>query len=360
MIRASARTLLPVEIVLHPSWWHKHAGISFDRDFFYHPVRRVEVEQEMEKVLRDRFGRYGLWADARRRPVIGAVHNAAGYLVSEMLGCAVEYMEDSAPQVICANRELGEIDVDGAFNSPAFKRFERLCESLKESYGYLEGDANWSGVLNLALDLWGQGLFLEMLERPDLVHRCLNQIGDVIHRFTSGICAETGTTSISVNRTVRHLEPAVFLHSACSLTMLPEHLYEEFLLPLDVLWSQEHDAFGIHYCGTDPHRFAKVFARLPRLAFLDVGWGGNVAALRAALPETFLNIRLSPVEIVHQSPDSIRRLVRDLVRQSGNPWLTGVCCINLDDTVGDETIGAVFEAVAELRAEVPAKGEKTN
>jgi hypothetical protein len=26
--------LLPVEVVLHPSWWHAHAGITFDEDFF--------------------------------------------------------------------------------------------------------------------------------------------------------------------------------------------------------------------------------------------------------------------------------------------------------------------------------------
>lgn len=24
---------LPVEIVLHPSWWHAQAGITFDEDF---------------------------------------------------------------------------------------------------------------------------------------------------------------------------------------------------------------------------------------------------------------------------------------------------------------------------------------
>jgi hypothetical protein len=25
--------LLPVDIVLHPSWWFAHAGITFDEDF---------------------------------------------------------------------------------------------------------------------------------------------------------------------------------------------------------------------------------------------------------------------------------------------------------------------------------------
>ena len=51
---------LPVDIVFHPSWWHAHAGITFDEDFFYHPKKRVESERRMEQVLYDRFGQYGL------------------------------------------------------------------------------------------------------------------------------------------------------------------------------------------------------------------------------------------------------------------------------------------------------------
>lgn len=88
--------LLPVEIVLHPSWWHAHAGIVFDEDFFYHPVKRVESERRMEAVLRERFGAHGLGADSDRDlPVIGPVHNAAGYLLSEMLGCEIRYHSDA-------------------------------------------------------------------------------------------------------------------------------------------------------------------------------------------------------------------------------------------------------------------------
>lgn len=79
---------LPVDIILSPSWWHKHEGINFDRDFFFHPVRRVEVERKMEQALYDRWGRYGLGIDRNKNlPLIGAVHLAAGFLLSEMLGC---------------------------------------------------------------------------------------------------------------------------------------------------------------------------------------------------------------------------------------------------------------------------------
>ena len=93
--------LLPVDVVLHPSWWFHHEGITFDEDFFFHPARRVEVERKMEQVLHDRWGRFGVGegrdADV---PWVGPVHLAAGYLTSEMLGCRVDYFEDAPPPVI--------------------------------------------------------------------------------------------------------------------------------------------------------------------------------------------------------------------------------------------------------------------
>ncbi len=76
-----------------------------------------------------------------------------------------------------------------------------------------------------------------------------------------------------------------------------------------------------------------------------------MARLRQALPDTFLNIRYSPVEIVHHTPDQIRQTVRRLVHESANPWLTGVCCINMDEHVSDEQITALFEEAESLRAE---------
>ena len=122
-------------------------------------------------------------------------------------------------------------------------------------------------------------------------------------------------------------------------------------MPFDAAWGRQCDSFGIHYCGVDPHRFAEVFRRLPRLDFLDVGWGGDVTRLRKALPNTFFNIRYSPVEIAKQSPDEIRQTVRRLVQESANPRLTGVCCINMDQQATEEQITALLEETAVLREE---------
>jgi len=114
---------LPVEVVFHPSWWYKHTGITFDEDFFFHPAKRVEVERKMEQVLYDRFGQYGLGENRNKNlPVVGAVHNAAGYLLAGMLGCRLNYFESAPPETVAANRDdLSLESVDTVF-SPDFSQ----------------------------------------------------------------------------------------------------------------------------------------------------------------------------------------------------------------------------------------------
>jgi hypothetical protein len=344
---------LPVDIVLSPSWWYKHTGITFDEDFFYHPARRVEVEQKMEQILYEKWGQFGMGTDRdKAKPEIGAVHLAAGFLISEMLGCDVKYEEDNPPQVIPAGRENLAISKDEPFQSNAFRKFENLVEKIHEKYGYLSGDINWGGILNIALDLRGQDLFVDMFENPNEVHHFFSNIERVISRFVKGIQTKTNTSSISVNRNIIHIDKQVFLHSECSHTMISAEQYDQYLFEYDKNWSLHQRPFGIHYCGVDPHRFAESFSMVPNLDFLDVGWGGDLKILRRHLPSTFLNIRLSPVEITSQSNAEIEKSVRTLVLDSENPWLTGVCCINMDDKVTDDKITAVFNTIEELKKEL--------
>ena len=344
--------MLPVEIVLHPSWWHRHAGIAFDEDFFFHPARRVEAERQMERVLYEHWGRYGLGENRERDlPQIGPVHLAAGYIIGAMVGCHIQFLEDASPQVIPANLDRLRVSRDAPFTSPVFRRFEAMVESLKTRFGYVTGDVGWEGILNTALDLRGQEFLVDLMETPDEAARFAADLADIIERFVRHLDQTTGSNSISVNRTVRQITQPVHLHSECANVMISTSLYEQFFLPFDVEWSRRLQPYGIHHCGADPHRFAASYAKVPNLDFLDVGWGGDVALLRRHLPHTFLNLRFGPVEITRQTPEQIRQTVRRLVHESGNPWLTGVCCINMDQQVTDQQIAALFEEVETLRAE---------
>lgn len=344
--------ILPADIVLAPAWWFHNEGITFDEDFFYHPARRVEAERKMEKALYERWGKYGLGRDKDKDlPVVGAVHLAAGYLLSEMLGCKVEYKQDAPPLVICAQQQDLTVSAGAAFESRAYRKFARLAASLKKKYGYLTGDVNWGGILNIALDLRSEALFVDMFDKPGDLNQFLGEIAAVIERFTESVQKQTGSTSISVNRNVRHLQPPVYLHSECSHTMISVTDYEKFLFQYDAQWTERYRPFGIHFCGRDCDRYAEAFAKLPHLDFVDVGWGGDVARLRKYVPDAFLNIRLSPVEIIAQNVAEIEDTIRRLVADSADPRLTGVCCINMDEKVTDEKISAIFATVAALREE---------
>jgi hypothetical protein len=97
---------------------------------------------------------------------------------------------------------------------------------------------------------------------------------------------------------------------------------------------------------------ASSFSKIPNLDYLDLGWGGDVKILREHLPDTFFNIRLSPVEMARQTDEEVRETIIRLVRDSENPYLTGVCCINMDESVPDERITTIFETVKTLRKEI--------
>ena len=40
--------MLPVDIVLGPTWWHRHEGITFDEDYFFHPAKNRLVEVKLD------------------------------------------------------------------------------------------------------------------------------------------------------------------------------------------------------------------------------------------------------------------------------------------------------------------------
>ena len=78
--------------------------------------------------------------------------------------------------------------------------------------------------------------------------------------------------------------------------------------------------------------------------FYDVGWGSDVAACRRAFPDAFLNLRLSPVRMLQETPDAIQKDVRGLLSSSGSMEKVGVCCINMDYGTPDENVREVLEA----------------
>jgi len=348
--------ILPVDVVFHPNWWFRHYGIRFTRDFFFDPTTRVAADRNMRRILHERFPDLGLGEkDAAPRPVVGGVLLAAGYLISGLLGCGIRFSEDAPPEVVAANltdAQVRALRAPSLSDVPLMRDVIRLFDFLEKEFGYVEGDINWEGIQNVALNLRGHQLFIDYYENPDLARTLFDVIADTVDRFLSLIRGRTGTTSLSVNRIVRYVDPRMALHSNCTVSMISPELYETFLLPYDIRLSEAHQPYGIHYCGNDMHKVRHAFARIKKASFFDVGWGSDVRLCREALPDAFFSLRLSPVRMRSESAETIERDIEKLLADAGPLDKAGLCCINMDIGTPDRNVRKIFEVAERHRRSV--------
>jgi hypothetical protein len=347
---------LPVDVVFHPNWWHKNYGLSFDWDFFYDPKRRVWQEGRMRQLLYERFGDLGLGQkDAPRRPIIGPILMGSGYIVQEILSCDVKYQEDGNPWVL--PRDMSEAEIWGLEtpedieSTPSLRALLSLMDSLEAEFGYLQGDVPLHSVLNVAIDLRGQDYFIDLIENRPLVEHLHTVIARTIYEVGRRVKPRTGHVAISVNRIIASFDPSIFIIPNCSLQMISPQMYEELLLEHDAWLGRQLRPMGFHHCGDNAHRFAPLYARAGA-AYLDVGWGSDVAACRAALPDAWLSLRLNPVKMLTATPEEVTADVESLLQAHDAPWdKIAVCCINMDYGTPDQVVRAMFHTVARYRGE---------
>ncbi|MEZ4770476.1 MAG: hypothetical protein R2844_18865 [Caldilineales bacterium] len=71
--------------------------------------------------------------------------------------------------------------------------------------------------------------------------------------------------------------------------------------------------------------------------------------MAAALPDAFLNLRLSPIRMLRCSPQEVAADTEYLLQAADSPERTGICCINMDYGTPDENIFAMAEVVERFR-----------
>ena len=352
-MKIESQTFLPVEIVFHPNWWYNEAGIEFDRDHYFNPERRVNDELRMRRFLWEHFGGFGYGEENPvPEPVIGPVHLAAGYMFSSLWGCEIEFPKDSSPVVIplsMAVEDLYGTEIPDPEQNRGFQDFFALIKAFKERFGYIKGDIGWAGGQNLALDLMGQQVFMSYFDNPREMHAIFDKITLSTIEILNMIKAETGTTSISVNRSIVNVEPTINLSSNCSVQMISNETYEEFLLPVDIMLSRHLQPYGIHHCGNNMHNVAEGYSKVRDACFFDVGWGADIVFCRKKIPDAFFNVRLSPVKIKDCTPDEVETDLVNLLENAGDLSKVGICCINMDNGTPEENVMKIFEVAERYR-----------
>ena len=340
---------IPFDITFHPSWWHENVGIDFSQPFFDDYRYRMECDVKMRRALYDHFGAYGIGEkDPQPRPLIGTDLLAAGYFYSELMGCKIVYQSDNSPQVVCADLdadEIGQIQVPDLDSSPVWARLQKQIDGLKREYGRVESYINLQGIQNIALDLMGQELYLAYYSDPDEVSELLGKITDMTIDIGKRLYALTDDISGGVTAIVRQVMPKNYLTSNCSVEMVSNDCYEEFLLPHDTRLANTFTCFGIHHCGKSMEHVVEGYKKVPNLAFAEVGAGSDIAYVREHLPGVWLNLRYSAVNIQKQTGDEIHQMVEQILAQGkADEGGISISCVGMDKNTPEENIIAFLDA----------------
>jgi hypothetical protein len=333
------------EFVFAPSWWLRHYAIPFDEVFYFDPQVRIANDLRMRRILYERFG-VGE-ADPAERPIIGSRLVAGGFVVPALLGVEVRFSANQAPWPVPRNLterdamalRVPELDVAWPMNV-----FIEQMDELEKKAGQVVGDFNTDGVLNTALQLRGEQLYTDMLENPALADHLFGVIAETQVRVAEYMRARTGTCSVAVNRSVLHVDPRIYLHGNCAVQMVSPALFRNRLLPYELRLAEALPPYGVHHCGKNLHLFIHDYIGTGAV-FFDVGWGSDVAKVRAAVPGAFLNLRLSPVRMLYQTSAEVQDDVERLIVAAGGLGRAGVCCINMDDSTPDANVIAAMETV---------------
>ena len=226
-----------------------------------------------------------------------------------------------------------------------WQKAEQNINELLKKFGYVESYINLQGIQNIALDVRGSALFMDYYLNPRLARHLLGvctqlsiDIGKRLKKVSKRISG--GVTAI-VDRTC----PDVYLTSNCSVEMVTNDIYEQFLLEYDNMLADEFKPFGIHHCGATMEHVVQGYSKARHLKFLEVGAGSDIEAIRKAFPDIHLNLRYSPVKLADIAPKELKKEIDAMVKQGGNNELTSISCVGIDDSVGDTQIRTFLETV---------------
>ena len=337
------------DITFHPSWWHENAGIDFTQQFFDDPEYRMEADIKMRRTLYEHFGDLGIGEkDPQKRPLLGTDLLAAGYLLSELMGCGIRYQADNSPQVECMDLDedsIDQIQVPDLDTSEVWQRTQKQIDYLLEKYDHVETYVNLQGIQNIAMDIMGQELMVSYYTAPEEINGLLEKITKMSIEVGKRFKALSNDVSGGVTAIVRQTVPECYLTSNCSVEMISNDLYEEFLLKYDQELADAFGNFGIHHCGKSMEHVVEGYSKVKGLTFAEVGAFSDIKTVRSHLPGIFLNARYSPVRLMNASKEDIFSEVKYLAENGQeNGQKISVSCVGIDNHVSDTQIRYFLEA----------------
>ena len=335
---------IPLGVGFYPDWFHKHYGISFGKEYYFDPEKRVKTRMEIARRLHERFGDVGLGnPDPKPVPLItfGMV------MLPAIFGCDIVYKDEALPWAMPLNlseKEIMKLEVPDILHSPPMTDMIDQIDYLQNKYGHVVGDINTTGVQNLALKIRGDQLYVDFFENPALCHHLLQVCTECVIQLFQFNRKTTGTGAVDVTPMC---DPKLFVIPNCTAEQISLKTYEEFILPYDNQVADACHPLGIHHCGS-VNQVLEGYAKVHHLAFVEIGFGSDVKKARQVFgPDVAINSRINPVLMKNGTAEEVAAEVRNLISQGDPLGNFSIDTVGLTYGTPDENVIAALNTAKE-------------
>lgn len=327
-------------IGFEPDWYHQRVGIDFRERYHFDPFYRYESLDQMKAELIQRFPRIPNWESSNLSATISGIYGI--YPVAHAYGRELWYRNNDWPELVPTDPmtldEMARLDHRTALNSGAMDEILRQIEVLHRRFGPVGGYINWQGVLNIAFQLRGQSIFLDMYDEPEIAHHFFDEITRTLIILPQTIQARQRETGFDVD---------LFAVSNCVMNMISPEQYEEFILPCDTRIAEAFGRFGVHTCEWDVTPYLEVLAKLPKLGYLDMGSQSDMERVRRVFPDARRTVIYSTIKLQESSLETIRS---DILRIARAIAPVDIAVPDIQAITTDERVNALIDYCEEASA----------
>lgn len=328
-----------------PQWYMQRLEISFGARWHDDHIYRYETLVQMKRLLHEKFPSLPEFMPRVNEkgydPDCATLSGVYGSKVVSMLyDFPVCFPENDWPGDV-SNRPISEetlrclqpIDLD---SNPFMERLERQMDEMERQFGRIEGFLNYQGVLNTALKLRGNDIFLDMIEDEAFADDLFAHIADTIERFALRVQKRQRATGVDID---------LLSLSNCVVNMVSPDMYARFILPHDRRLSEKFQRFGVHTCNWNVTPYLEKLRQIPSLGYLDMGSMSDVKQARQMFPEARLAVLFTPLWLEQAPLDTIRDAFRKIAQDGKS---VDFVLADMTETMSDERLRALLGLIDDL------------
>ncbi len=298
-----------VSLGFEPAWFCQRCNVDFSRRWHTDPFYRHETLQRMKIELVRAFPSVPYWDSARTDDLATLSGCYGSYMIANIFGIPSQYAPDRWPALDPKRLSIQDIEslrADRILDAPIVADLFRQMDIIEQEWEIIHGYMSWQGVLNNAFNIRGQEIFVDMVERPEFVHRFLSLITEVMTRVAQRVQERQQQSGFAIHQ---------FSVSNCVMNMISPRMYKTFIFPYDTKIARSFERFGVHTCNWNVTPYLNVLNELPNVGYLDMGIMSDMRKARDMFPNARRAVLYSPVKLQDSPLGEIRADMEKIYRE---------------------------------------------